>query len=153
MLNKFLVIDVSIASIVDKPFNQWLISEVSKLNIKASRLVFLLPLQFSNEQKQIVADFSQRLKRHHCKVALNDFLVSTPALNVLKLLRPDYIRLSLEWINRIEGQDNREISLGRAIRQLESKDISVIIPNGVSSPMCKNFSLAGASFCQEKAIR
>lgn len=152
-LDTFLVIDVSVASIADRAFTQWFVSEVARLGAKSSRLVFLLPSKLKERELKLVINFSKKLKGYRCKVALNNSSMSNDFIKVLKYIRPSYIHFSSDWIKQMEGDDNREISLGSAIRQFESKNIRVIAPCGASLPMRKVFTLAGASFCQEKAIK
>ena len=144
---------MSVASVADRVFTQWFVSEVARLGVKSSHLVFLLPSKLKEREMALVVDFSKKLKSYRCKIALDDGSTSKAFLKVLKYVRPDYIRCSLEWIKQVEGDDDREISLGSAIRQFESKNIRVIAPCGISSPMRKTFALAGASFYQEKPIK
>ncbi len=152
-LNRYLLVVIDIESISDEDFTQWFFSEVAKLGGKASRLVFILPSKLNAEQKSAAIEFSKMSKLHHCKIALKDYQISGKLLKLLKLVRPDYVCLSSDWIKKIEGQDKREIELGNAIRQLESNNIRVIASPGISVNMQKNFALAGASFCQEKVIK
>jgi len=151
-LEAFLVIDMSVISISDKKFTQWFISEIANLGVKSSRLVLFFPSKLNDYERKLVVDFSKRLKSYRCKIALDNCSISRTSLRILKSVRPEYIRFPLEWIKKIEGNNDREISLGRAIRELESNNIKIIAPCSLSSHMRKLFTLAGASFCQEKAL-
>lgn len=152
-LDNILLIDVQIVSIADNEFSQWLMSEVAILGAKAAHLGFLLPCPLNEKQKELVFLFSQELRTHRCKIVLDNYLTSSASLNMLKLIRPDYVRFSLKWVQQAEGSDKRELGLGNAIRQFESKNIKVITPCSFSPQMRKNFALAGVSFCQEKATK
>jgi len=151
-LDAFLLIGLSIESATDNNFTNWFFSEVAKLGAKSSRLIILLPSKLKNEEKKQVVNFSKKLKSQRCKIALDNYSISKSSVILLKAIRPDYVRLSIEWIKQLEGNDRREISLGSAIRQLESNNIKVIAPCGLSSHMRKNFALTGVSFCQEKSL-
>ena len=151
-VDAFLLIGLSIESATDKDFTNWFFSEIAKLGAKSSRLIILLPSKLKNKEKKQVVNFSKKLKSQHCKIALDNYSISKSSVVLLKSIRPDYVRLSKEWVKQLEGNDRREISLGSAIRQLESNNIKVIAPCGLSSHMRKNFALTGASFCQEKSL-
>lgn len=148
--DSILLVEVDIASIAEQAFTQWLFSEIARLGAQVTHLVFLLPSQLNKKQQELVFQFSKSLRSHRCKIAMDDYFISTGSLGVLKSIKPDYVRFSLEWIQQIEGGENRETALVDAISQFEEKNIKVITPCNFSSYMRKNFALAGVSFCQEK---
>jgi len=95
----------------------------------------------------------KKLRAYNCKIALDNFIVDSDSVTLLKQLIPDYIRLSLPWTRQIHGNEGKEIGLSSVIRQLESKDVKVIAPCSYSVDMKKLFILSGASFCQERTTR
>jgi len=151
-LDAFLLISLSIESATDNNFINWFLSEITKLGAKSSRLIILLPSKMKDEEKKQVFNFSKKLKSQHCKIALENYFISKSSVIILKAIRPDYVRLSIEWVKQLEGNDRHEIFLGSAIRQLESNNIKVIAPCELSSHMRKNFALSGVSFCQKKSL-
>jgi len=149
-LDVFLIVDISAASISDRMFTQWFFFELANIGVKSSHLVLLFPSELNNAEKTLAIDFSKKLRARRCKIALGNCSISKEVLSVLVDIRAEYIRFSSEWLKQLEGNNNREIMLGGAIRKFESKGIKVISPCRFSSHLRKFFALSGASFCQEK---
>jgi len=147
------LISISEESIQDNSFLDWLITGLNKIGEKASKLTFLLPSQLQGKHRKNCLIFASTLTIHGCKIGLNGFIVSPETVQMLKYLKPDYVCLSLHWTREIEGNSEKEISLSRVIRRLESRQIQVIAPCGYSLEMKRLFVLSGASFCLEKPAR
>ncbi|MEE9309935.1 MAG: EAL domain-containing protein [Cocleimonas sp.] len=148
-----LFVQLSEAAITDKSFVEWFLPRLKKLGAKASILTFLLPPQLDDAQARQAKAFANSLRESHCKIALDDFSVLSESLRSLKNLKPDYVRLSEQWVESIEGNNKRELALGSFIRQLEAKNIQIIAPCGISKGMRRLFALSGASFCQERRLK
>lgn len=149
--NVNLFVSVSEASVLDKSFAEWFLPGLKRIEGKASHLTFLLSSEVSQSNVKPFMKFVKALRASNCQIALDDFSVSTRSLCLLKNTKPDYVRLSLPWVKRIEGNSPRELALASFIRQLESRNIKVIAPCGFSADMRKLFALSGVSFCQERA--
>ena len=141
---------LSDAAVKNTHFLKWLIEGLSTIKGKASHITFLISSQGDEMSRKQTIVFINHIKAQGCHVGLDDFTVSKESLTLLKIVKPNYVRLSLPWVKKIEGNKKREIALGSLIRQLESKNIRVIAPCGFSLEMRKVFTLSGASFCQEK---
>jgi len=148
-----LFIRLSEASLTDVSFAEWVLPGLNKIGDKTSHLIFLLPAELSQNQAPVFIKFVKALRQLNCKIALDDFSVSTRSLGLLKHIRPEYVRLSLAWVKQIEGNDERELALGSFIRQIEAKNIKVIAPCAFSADMRKLFALSGVSFCQERTLK
>ena len=148
-----LVLRLNEASILDKSFIEWLMPGIKRLRSKSKNLVFLIPSNIDDKDKRMTLLLVRKLRKHGCKIALDSFSISASSLVLLKYSKPDYVRLSLPWTRQLQGDDEKEIRLSSAIRQLESRNIRVIAPCGYSKDMRKLFILSGASFCQERSIK
>ena len=149
-IKSHLLVRLSEGAIKNKAFMLWLIPVIKQFGVNSSKIVFLIPCLPDNPERVLSFRLIKQLKLYDCKIALDEFKVSTEHFTALKYIKPDYVRLSLPWVRQIEGVESREISLGHFVRQLESRDIKVIAPCGFSRDIRKLFALSGASFCQEK---
>jgi len=145
-----LIIRLSEATIKNQKQIIWLQQNLKKIGHKAAAIMFMLPSRLDETGQRACVDFMLKMKPYGCQFALDDFFVNTQSLMLLKHGKPKALRLYLPWIQGIEGNEKREIALGRLIRQLESRNIKIIIPCGFSQDMKKQFMLSGASFCQER---
>lgn len=145
-----LLIRLSAESINNKIFTDWLLFEIDKLGVKVLHVVFLLPLASVEKQEKAFVSFSKKLVYYHCKVAIDDFVISKKALSSMLHLKPRYVRLSLEWVTRIKNDRKQKVILASYIKRIEVKGIRVIAPCGSSDEMRDYYVLSGVSFCQEK---
>jgi len=152
-LDMTLLIKVSTESIIDKEFREWLFLEIARHKNKVSHLVFVVSSQLSKSQMKELLQFAKDLRVYHCKVAVEDFSATNKSLMALKYLKPNYVFLSLEWIQKIKGDDKRETALASYIRKMELRGVKVIPPCDSDTNMRNIFTLSGASFCQEKGIK
>ena len=74
-------------------------------------------------------------------------------LKIIRYIKPDFIRLSLDWVKDIESNESRTKALSNLLRQLEMKNIQVIAPCTFSAEMKKMFIFSGVSFCQERTTK
>ncbi len=148
-----LLVCLNEATTTDKNFFKWFKPGLSKIGVKTSKLIFLLPAQVEKKELQSLLKFTRELRLFNSKIGLDDFSATSEALTLLKHLKPSYVRLSLPWVKRIEGNESREIALASFIRQLESRNIQVIAPCGLSKDMRRLFTLSGVSFCQERTLK
>ncbi len=148
-----LLLKVNEASINDESFIEWLIPGLKRLGDKTDKLIFLIPSNVNEQQYKKNLLFIKKLRTLGCEIALDSFTINRKSLILLRYAKPEYIRLSLPWTRQLQGNEQREIRLSSAIRQLENKKIKVIAPCGFSNDMKRLFILSGASFCQERAIK
>ncbi len=148
-----LIVGLSGESVADKQFLEWLILGLRRLGAKSSHITFLVPSEVNERQIKSAIIFANKVRAYDCQIALADFIVSKRSVQLLKKIYPEMVYLSLPWVRHIQGDENKEIGLSSAIRQLESKDIKVIAPCGFSIDMKKLFILSGASFCHESASK
>lgn len=144
-----LLLRVSEASIIDESFIKWLAPGLQKLGDKSKKIVFLIPSNISEAEREKTLSFIKKIKKLKCKVALDSFSVNDNSLALLRYSKFDFVRLSLPWARQIQGDYSKELRLSGVIRQLEEKNIQVIAPCGFSKDMRRLFALSGASFCQE----
>lgn len=145
-----LLVRVSEATLKNKAQMIWLQKCFVKLGSKSAVIVFMLPSRLDESSQKITVQFINTFKSYGCQFAFDDFFVNSQSLSLLKHSQPYALRLYLPWLQKIEGNQQREFDLARLIRQLESKNIRIIVPCGFSQEMNKLFILSGASFCQEK---
>ncbi len=136
-LDAHLYIKLSHASVSNDAFIKWLLPGLKKMGSKASRLSFLIPCQKGRRQRASVLKLVQGLRSCGCNVGLDGFKTSQRHIDALKSIRPELVRLSLPWVREIEGNDKREVALGRLVRKLEFNNIQVIAPCGFSYEMKK----------------
>jgi len=147
------ILTLSNASICNPTFTQWMLKSLRHLGNKTKNLTVMIPAHLDSKERKCAADFVQNLKLKQCQIAINEFTPSSNVLKMLRHLKPNIVRLSLEWVRELESDEKREIALGSLIRQLESRNIQVIAPCGFSSEMRKLFVFSGASFCQERSTK
>jgi len=152
-LKAVLLVRLNEATTIDRKFFRWFKPGLSKIGVNTSKLVFLLPAQVDKKELQALLKFARELRIFNSKIGLDDFSATSEALTILKYLKPSYVRLSLPWVKKIEGNESREVALASFIRQLESKNIQVIAPCGLSKDMRRLFTLSGVSFCQERTLK
>jgi len=148
-----LLVRLNEATTTDKMFFKWFKPGLSKIGVNTSKLIFLLSSQVDKKELQALLKFARELRLFNSKIGLDDFSATSEALLLLKHLKPSYVRLSLPWVKKIEGNESREIALASFIRQLESRNIQVIAPCGLSKDMRRLFTLSGVSFCQERTLK
>lgn len=148
-----LLVCLNEATTTDKMFLKWFKLGLSKIGVNTSKLTFLLSAKIDKNDMQTLLHFARELRAFNSKIGLDDFSATSEALMLLKQLKPSYVRLSLPWVKKIEGNESREVALASFIRQLESRNIQVIAPCGVSKDMRRLFTLSGVSFCQERTLK
>ena len=141
------------ASISDPEFTQWMLKSLRSLGTKSRNLTIMIPSQIEGSEVKRTIDFVNKLKKHHCNIALNDFTSTSNTLKIIRFIKPDFIRLSLEWLIKIESDEKRKNALSSLLRQFETKNIKVIAPCGFSMEMRKLFVFSGVSFCQERTTK
>ncbi len=147
------LITVSNASICDPVFTQWMLRNLGHLGKKSKNITVMIPSQLDSKERKCTVAFVRNLKVRQCQIAVNEFTTSSNVLKMLRHLKPNFVRLSLEWVKELESNDKREIALGSLVRQLEARNIQVIAPCGFSAEMRKVFVFSGASFCQERSTK
>lgn len=145
-----LLVRLSEASLNNKNQISWLRKCLIKLGSKSSLIIFMLPSRLDETSQKALVEFISRFKSYGCQFAFDDFFVNSQSLSLLKHCKPQALRLYLPWLQEIEGNQSREVALARLIRQMESRNIRIIVPCGFSQDMNRLFILSGASFCQEK---
>lgn len=148
--NLRLLVRLSEASLQNKHQIIWLQKCLAKLGAKSSMIVFMLPSRLDESSQKKVVGCINAFKSYGCQFAFDDFFVNSLSLSLLKHCKPQALRLYLPWLQAIEGDKKREVALARLIRQMESRNIRIIVPCGFSQDMNRLFILSGASFCQEK---
>lgn len=145
------LITLSHASICNPVFTQWMLRSLKHLGKKSKSLTVMIPSQLESKERDSTVEFVQNIKLRQCQIALNEFTPSASGLKMLGRLRPSFVRLSLEWVRKLESNEKNKIALGSLIRQLEERKVQVIAPCSFSSEMRKIFVSSGASFCQERS--
>ncbi len=141
------------ASTSDPEFTQWMLKNLHLLGAKSRNLTIMIPSQLENKDVKRTIDFVNNLKKHHCNVALNDFTSESNILKILRFIKPNFVRLSLEWLRQVESDEKRKNSLSSLLRQFETKNIQVIAPCSFSMEMRTLFVFSGVSFCQERTTK
>jgi len=145
------LINLSISSISNTEFSQWLIKSLSLLGQQTRNLVFVFSPGSRLVDYHQVALLINSLKEMDCEIAIDEFTTDKISLDLLKLVKPNFVNLSSKWVQSVESNERKEIALASLIRQFEERDIKVIVPFGFSQKMKKIFVFSGASFCQERS--
>ncbi len=152
-LNNNYFITLSSESIVDQDFTRWILERLKSLGIKSRDLTIMIPSELDLKELKLILGFVKSLKDQQCKIALSDFTVKSNVVKVIRHIKPDFIRLSLNWVKEIESDESRQRALSQLLRQFEVKGISVIAPCSFSAEMRKMFVFSGVSFCQERTTK
>jgi PAS domain-containing protein len=147
------IIALSDASIANPDFIQWMLKSLKYIGIRSRNLTVMIPSELETKEVKTTLEFVRRLKKQGCKIALNDFTVKSNILKIIRYIKPDFIRLSLDWVKGIESDESQKNALSNLLRQLEVKNIQVIAPCTFSAEMRKMFVFSGVSFCQERTTK
>jgi len=147
------IIALSGASIANPDFTQWMLKSLKYLGVRSRNLTIMIPSELPAKEVKNTLDFVTGLKKQRCKIALNNFTVKSNIIKIMRYIKPDFIRLSLEWVKQIESDESRKSALSNLVRQLEMKNIQVIAPCSFSTEMRQLFVFSGASFCQERTTK
>ena len=102
-----LVINISIESIVDVNFNHWL-EDILKLNQSFSRkIIFSLASYNVKKYYSEFQNFIVLVKKYDARVMIKRFDTKFIAVNELKNLKPDMIRLPLDYTTDMENNKDK----------------------------------------------
>ncbi len=141
------------ASIANSNFTRWMLQSLKTLGVRSKNLTIMIPSELQVEDLKTTLEFVRALKKLKCNIALNDFTVKSNVIKIIRFLKPEFIRLSLDWVKEIESDERRKNALSILLRQLEVKSIQVIAPCDFSAEMKKMFIFSGVSFCQERTTK
>lgn len=152
-VNNNYFISLSNSSIANPEFTRWMLRSLKSLGVKSKSLTIMIPSELDPKSVKSTLEFANNLKALHCNMALNSFTVQSNVLKVIRFIKPEFIRLSLEWVKEIESDENKKTALSHLLRQLERKKIQVIAPCSLSEEMRQMFIFSGVSFCQERTTK
>ena len=102
-----LIINISIESIIDVTFNLWLDDFLKHNNNFADRVVFSVASYNVKKHFKEFSNFINLVQKHNCKVMIKRFDTKFISVDELKILKPDMIRLPLNYTMELEKNKDK----------------------------------------------
>jgi len=103
-----IAINLSLASLQDSEFVDWMFGALKRIPGSASRIQFEVPEFWAVRELQQVRDFAARLREHGFGFGLDHFGRGFSAFGYLQSLRPDYVKIDGAYTKNIfEDHDNQ----------------------------------------------
>jgi diguanylate cyclase (GGDEF)-like protein/PAS domain S-box-containing protein len=112
-----LAINLSGQSINEDSFLQFVIDEINKYGIDASRICFEITETAAVNNLNHAVEFIETLKKHHCKFALDDFGTGVSSFEYLKRLPVDYLKIDGAFVKQMD-ENNIDQAMVKAINEV-----------------------------------
>jgi EAL domain-containing protein (putative c-di-GMP-specific phosphodiesterase class I)/GGDEF domain-containing protein len=143
-----IAINLSTRTIKNSGFRTWLSTLLKHNASAASRLIVGFSAYAAAKDFAAYHEFIDFLHTHGVRVILKRFDSHSLSLNQLKTLKPDFVRLSQELSNDLQG-DNEKISFLQTVKEIgDLLDISILAENvrsDVDFDIIKDIGFDGAS--------
>ena len=134
--------------------NRSLMAQLSKLvaalDDKSQQLRIVFDAAVSMEMIPQLSAVANSLRALNCGIVLDNFSVDTTSLYLYRKLQPGCVFFDKYWLENLKEREDGSLFLGRFIRQLESKCVSVMLPQTLQKRQDRLLVLSGTSFGQEK---
>jgi diguanylate cyclase (GGDEF)-like protein/PAS domain S-box-containing protein len=131
-----IAVDVSAASLVDAAFTTFVLEGLAGAPPLAHRLCFEIAASLATDSLDRCANFVAAVRDAGCLVTLDGFGTGSHSFQLLKRLRPDFVKIDEEFVRRLGANSvDYEIVLGmsRVAKALQIKTIA----DGVSTPAAR----------------
>ncbi|MGB1310633.1 MAG: EAL domain-containing protein [Leucothrix sp.] len=145
---KYLV-TLSANMLADAAMMDWLEKLLLLLEGKAKQLVLVIDSEMPMNRIPQIHKVIALLRRIGCHIALNNFSVEPTPLFLFKHIKPQQVILDSEWIDELKHKNDGGLFIKRFVQKLESRGVSVLIPQAQQKHQDRLFVLTGASFGQE----
>ena len=143
-----LFVNVTHASMADSTFLPWISVALKAARLPSDTIIFQLDEKQATSYIKDAAHFSEGLAKLHFKTSINHFGCSLNPFNLLKHLKPDYVKLDGSFAQQIEGNPEKQKELINMVKSLQSAGVLTAI-SGVESPtVLSTLWQAGVNFIQ-----
>ncbi|MEJ6592170.1 MAG: EAL domain-containing protein [SAR86 cluster bacterium] len=143
-----LFINVTHASMTDSSFLPWITVALQAARLPSDAIIFQLDEKQATAHIKDAAKFSEGLAKLHFKTSINHFGCSLNPFNLLKHLKPDYVKLDGSFAQQVEGSKEKQEDLIDMVKSLQSTGVLTAI-SGVESPaVLSTLWQAGVNFIQ-----
>lgn len=126
VLPTMLALNLSLPSIQNRDFMQWLTQALDGLGNHASRLSFELSEYACVQDMESTRELAVLVRRHGCKFGMDHFGLSPDCLQVLRQIPPDYLKLDGGLSREFASDDTTRALLQSIISLAHSLDVTVI---------------------------
>jgi len=112
-----LAINLSGQSINEDSFLEFIIDEINKYGIDASRICFEITETAAVNNLSHAVAFIETLKQHNCKFALDDFGTGVSSFEYLKRLPVDYLKIDGAFVKQMD-ESNIDQAMVKAINEV-----------------------------------
>ena len=145
--------ELSVSAVRNKPLMAQLVTLVTALEQKSSQLMIVFDASVSMDDIPQVTAVAGSLRALNCGVVLDNFSVDTTPLYLYRKLQPDTVFFDKYWLESLKEKQDGCAFLSGFVQQLESKDVSVMLPQTLQRRQDRLLVLSGASFGQEKTSK
>lgn len=122
-------INLSTRSIKNNDFRAWLAQQIETNQMIASQLVFSLSAYAVAKEVNVYKVFIKEMHRLNVKVIIKRFETQSMSLDIVKQLKPDFIRLSREYSNGIDENLEKKAFVETMQEIAGLLDISILAEN------------------------
>ena len=145
--------ELSVSAVRNKALMAQLVTLVTALEQKSSQLMIVFDASVSMDDIPQVTAVAGSLRALNCGVVLDKFSVDTTPLYLYRKLQPDCVFFDKYWLESLKEKHDGGVFLSRFVRQLESKNVSVMLPQVLQKRQDRLLVLSGTSFGQEKTTK
>lgn len=122
----FYCVTLSESALQDIRFMSWLDEQMDKHPHVASSLMIEVSEHIVNYNESALQGLSQLAKKHHFKISIERFGVTTPSFAYLQRLPIDVLKVDHSFIRAIENNEMNQFFLRSALQLAHSQSIKVI---------------------------
>ena len=127
-----IAVNLSVRSIRDPQFVEWLIGRLAALPAIARRLVFELAEFAVAHDLKAVGEFVARLRQTGARFAVDNFGLHRLAFDYLQNLKPDYVKLNMVLLGDLVNNREHQLFISSIVQITRPLDV-MTIANGVES--------------------
>ncbi|PWQ98982.1 EAL domain-containing protein [Leucothrix arctica] len=150
---RFYYMELSVSAIRNEALMAQLVTLASALEQKSSQLRIVFDAAVSMDVIPQLAAVAGSLRALNCGIVLDNFSVETTPLYLYRKLQPDCVFFDKYWLESLKEKQDGWVFLSRFVQQLESKDVSVMLPQTLQKRQDRLLVLSGTSFGQEKTTK
>ena len=123
-----IIVPLSIESLLDAGLAVWLSDSLSKSNINAHQLVFMINEGEAVNQLKATKTFYKVIKQLKCKFALDEFGTGINPFQLVKHIKADYVRVNAAYMDSLAQNAENQDSIREIANQAVEMGISSITP-------------------------
>ena len=145
--------ELSVSVIRNSALMAQLVALVTALEQKSSQLRFVFNATVSMDVVPQLVKVAGSLRALNCGIVIDNFSVDATSLYLFRKLQPNCVFFDKYWLESLKEKPDGCAFLSGFVQQLESKDVSVMLPQTLQRRQDRLLVLSGASFGQEKTSK